>query len=185
MASADRQVQAGAVDTVRRAVQDALKAGVSTHELTVVLAEESGWKLAPAIIAMELRACGRSTSNKGIQIGQITATELRYVDCRWVVASTFYSPQIGGYWVEGIERFIRRLSQPIVVGKRPIRDYEIIKRAFATQGVGAVPQLWACPSHRLASNGEFPAVFSEIPSFLNVLAVTPTKIRQLATLMEL
>lgn len=181
MASGDRQAEAGAVDTVRRAVQDALRVGVTTHALTVVLAEESGWKLAPAIIAMEIRACGRATTIRGIEIGQITATELRYVDCRWVVAATFYSPQIGGYWVEGIEKFIRRLSRPILVGKRPIRDYDLIKTAFAAQGVGAVPQIWACPSSRLAKNGEFPAVFAEIPSFLNVLAVTPTKIRELAT----
>ena len=162
-----------ATDAVREAVRAAIRAGVTAHSLSIVVAEEGSWLHVPAIVAISIRHSGRATQMQGIRIGACNAIELRYVDGRWTTAASFYSPMIGAYWVQGLEKFIRRLSNPIIVGRHPARDYRLMAYGFAQQSHYAAPPMMGCPSHKLSKNGEFPAELTEVPSFLNVMAITP------------
>lgn len=162
-----------ATDAVREAVRTAIRTGVTAHSLSIVVAEEGGWPHVPAIVAISIRHSGRATQMQGIQIGACNAIELRYVDGRWATAASFYSPMIGAYWVQGLEKFIRRLPNPIIVGRHPARDYRLLACGFAQQSHNAAPPIMGCSSHKLSKNGAFPAEMTEVPSFLNVMAITP------------
>jgi len=173
-----------AAETARAAIKAAVAEGVTPHALSVMVAEEGGWTNAPSVIAIEVRHSGRTTQMTGLKIGAVSATELKYVDGRWVVAANFYSPGIGTLWAQGLERFIRRLPYPVLIGRHPIRDYRLVAEGFKQMGVEVVPPISGCPSIRLARNGEFPVALSEVPAFLNVLAITPTTIRAHASPLE-
>ena len=169
---------------VRVAVREALDAGVSPNDLALILASESGWDASPSVITLSLRIRGRSTQLDGIKYVDCTMHQLKYVNLRWSVAASFYTPCLANSdWLPRVEAFIRRLVSPIILSRHPARDYMILEHAFLQSSRACVPAR-GCSAGRLSVNGLFPEILEEVPSYLNVLNVTPVNIADASIVFE-
>ena len=156
------------------ALADALAGGVTGEELIDEVARLCGFCRCPRVIAMGLRFIGRSTQFKGVTLTQCCASELVYVDGRWVAGKSFFS-LCGAGWAERFEFFLRQRGNPIIVSRHGAsRDKQLIAEAFAKEHIMCSPISAGCSS--FAPNSAFPDDPDEIPSFLNVLNVTPADI---------
>lgn len=156
------------------AVKEAIEKGVMPQDIIRKIAIVSCYDQCPRIIALSLRFIGRETQFNGIAISECNAAELVYVDTRWVQGKTFYSICAPG-WARRFELFYRSLGNPVIVSRHGAsRDKRLVAEAFRKEHIMASPITAGCSS--FAANKTFPQNIDEIPSFLNVLNITPAKI---------
>jgi hypothetical protein len=157
-----------------RAIEQAISNGVMPRHIINKVAALSCFNKCPRIVALSLSFIGRETQFNGITISQCNAAELVYVDTKWVPGKLFYSICAPG-WAHRFEFFIRSIGSPIIVSRHGAsRDKRLIAEALRKEHIMATPLTAGCSS--FAANRAFPQNIDEIPSFLNVLKITPARI---------
>lgn len=156
------------------AIQNAIKSGITGEQIINEVATLCCFDQCPKIVAVALKTIGRDTQFNGITLSHCTATELVYVNARWVPGKSFFSICEPG-WARRFERFLRTMGHPIIISRHgKTRDRRIIADAMKKEHIMASPISAGCAS--LAKNAAFPHDIDEIPSFLNVLNITPHQI---------
>ena len=162
------------MEAVRGAIARALADGVSSSDIFDELAVQSQFRNCPRVVGLKLGCVGRRTSITGIKVSTCVAHELVYVDQRWCKGREFYSPCFEVDWAARLELFLRKISpKPVIISRHGRdRDKVLLAHAFLDAGIFHSPIVAGCSS--LAHNQAFPTNVDEIPSFLNVLQVTPS-----------
>lgn len=168
------------MEGVRAAIKVALANGVTPTDILDEVAVQSSYNHCPRIIGLGLTCVGSKTSIVGIKISSCTAHEIVYVDQRWCTGRKFFSYCFEIDWAARLETFLRKCGpRPVIISRHGAnRDKLLLAKAFEQAGIFASPVVAGCSS--VAQNHAFPEDVDEIPSFLNVLGITPQKLVEAA-----